>query len=70
MFDSNQIQSVMGSDVYGSDGEKIGRAGQVYLDDQTNEPAWVTTKTGLFGGGESFVPLDQAQVEGDDLPDD
>ncbi|MDO5053316.1 MAG: PRC-barrel domain-containing protein, partial [Pseudoclavibacter sp.] len=35
--------------VVGSDGERIGKVGQVYLDDQTQEPNWVTVKTGLFG---------------------
>ncbi|QIK75301.1 DUF2382 domain-containing protein [Nocardioides piscis] len=69
MITTDQTQHLLGSggNVIDNDGNKIGSIGQVYLDDQTNEPAWVTTKTGLFGGGESFVPLDQAQVEGDDL---
>ena len=62
MFDDNQIQSVMGNDVYGSDGEKIGRAGQVYVDDQTGRPEWVTVNTGLFGMNESFVPLGSADL--------
>jgi uncharacterized protein (TIGR02271 family) len=62
MFDENQIQSVMGSDVYGSDGDKIGRAGQVYVDDQTGRPEWVTVNTGLFGMNESFVPLGSADL--------
>jgi len=42
-------------------GEKIGSIGQIYLDDSTNEPQWVTVKTGLFGSSESFVPLDVRQ---------
>jgi uncharacterized protein (TIGR02271 family) len=60
MLDENQIQSVMGNDVYSSDGEKIGRAGTVYLDDQSGRPEWVTVNTGLFGMNESFVPLQSA----------
>src|SRR4051794_29005075 len=47
--------------------DKIGRIGQVYLDNQTGEPKWVTVKTGLFGTSESFAPLDDAQVDGDDI---
>lgn len=50
--------------VVGSDGERIGKVGQVYLDDQTQEPNWVTVKTGLFGTKEFFVPLDEARLEG------
>ena len=47
--------------------EKLGRIGQIYVDDQTSDPTWVTVKTGLFGTSESFVPLNQARLEGDDI---
>jgi PRC-barrel domain len=47
--------------------KKIGRIGQIYLDDETSEPTWVTVKTGLFGTSESFVPLNQARIEGNDV---
>ena len=50
--------------VVDADGSKIGAIGQVYLDDQTGEPSWVTAKTGLFGTGQSFVPLDGASLQG------
>lgn len=46
---------------------KVGRIGQIYLDDETSEPTWVTVKTGLFGTSESFVPLNQARIEGNDI---
>lgn len=53
--------------VLSPDGEKIGGIGQVYLDDDTGEPSWVTVKTGLFGLRESFVPLEGAWLRGVDL---
>ncbi|MFJ5861721.1 DUF2382 domain-containing protein [Pseudarthrobacter sp. NPDC092439] len=53
--------------VIGSDGEKIGGIGQLYADDDTGEPTWVTAKTGLFGTSQSFVPVEGARTEGDDL---
>lgn len=53
--------------VVGPDAERIGRVGQVYLDDRTQEPNWVTVKTGLFGTKELFIPLDQATLEGKHL---
>ncbi|WP_146069272.1 PRC-barrel domain-containing protein, partial [Arthrobacter sp. ZGTC412] len=56
-----------GGNVVGSDGSKIGSIGQVYADDQTSEPTWVTVKTGLFGTSESFVPLDAATQDGKDI---
>ncbi|MDQ2849832.1 MAG: PRC and DUF2382 domain-containing protein [Actinomycetota bacterium] len=67
MISENQIQSITGGNVVGSDGAKIGSVGQVYLDDQSGAPEWVTVKTGLFGTSESFVPLREAQVEGNDV---
>ena len=48
-------------------GNKIGSVGQVYLDDQTGQPDWVTVNTGLFGMRENFVPLQGARIDGDDL---
>jgi uncharacterized protein (TIGR02271 family) len=53
--------------ILSTDGDKIGSIGQVYADDETGQPSWVTVKTGLFGTSESFVPLEGAQVRGDDL---
>ena len=44
-------------------GEKIGSVGQIYLDDQTGEPTFVTANTGLFGMSQSFVPLRGARME-------
>ena len=67
MLDQGQIDQVAGSDAYGSDGNKIGSVGQVYLDDQTGQPAWVTVNTGLFGMNESFIPLSDATFSGDRL---
>lgn len=56
-----------GGNVYTSQRDKIGRIGQIYLDNQTGEPKWVTVSTGLFGTSESFVPLDGANVDGGDI---
>jgi uncharacterized protein (TIGR02271 family) len=67
MISQNDIQQISGTDVYGTDGSKIGSAGQVYLDDQSGQPEWVSVKTGLFGTKESFVPLTQANLTGDRL---
>lgn len=61
MLDDQQIQFLLGADVYSSEGERIGRAGQVYVDDQSGYPEWATVNTGLFGMKESFVPLRAAK---------
>jgi uncharacterized protein (TIGR02271 family) len=69
MIGTEQAQTLLsnGGQVLDSERNKIGKAGQVYLDDRTGEPAWVTVKTGLFGGAESFVPLAEGTVDGDDV---
>jgi len=67
MLDQTQLDQVTGSDAYSTGGGKIGRVGQVYLDDQTGQPAWVTVNTGLFGTNETFIPLSDAAFSGDRL---
>lgn len=65
MITTEQIDAILNhGTVEGPNGEKIGSAGEVYLDDETGQPAWVTTKTGLFGSSETFVPLADATLEG------
>ncbi|GAB3282292.1 PRC and DUF2382 domain-containing protein [Sinomonas notoginsengisoli] len=53
--------------ILGQGGEKIGGLGELYVDDETDNPTWVTVKTGLFGTKESFVPLEGANRQGEDL---
>jgi uncharacterized protein (TIGR02271 family) len=53
--------------VVGTSGDKIGGIGQIYVDDTTGAPSWVTAKTGLFGTSESFVPLEGASLRGSDI---
>lgn len=61
--DSNpQLQALDDSVVVGTDGE-IGSVGQVYTDNATGQPSWVTVKTGWFGTKESFVPLASATID-------
>ena len=62
MFSSNQIDQVIGQPVYGSDRDKVGKVGTIYLDDVTGKPEWATVHTGLFGTKESFVPVADADV--------
>ena len=64
-----QVQNLAtsGGNVVGADGQKVGGIGQIYVDDSTGEPSFVTVKTGLFGTAESFVPLGDATVTGGDI---
>ncbi|MGC5583466.1 DUF2382 domain-containing protein [Ornithinimicrobium sp. W1679] len=54
------VDQLYNADVVDRDGESLGGVGQVYLDDHTGDPAWVTVKTGFFGTKETFVPLNDA----------
>jgi uncharacterized protein (TIGR02271 family) len=65
MIGTDTISRVIGQDVYDESGEKIGSASEVYLDDESGQPEWVTVRTGLFGTKESFVPLRDADLTND-----
>ena len=58
---------LIGRKAIDSDGDKIGSIEQVYVNDTSGAPEWVTVKTGLFGNKESFAPLQGATDQGDDV---
>lgn len=63
----DQIDTLQKATVIDRDGNKIGSVGQVYLHNSTGEPSWVTVNTGLFGTNETFIPLDDAKLAGDEI---
>jgi uncharacterized protein (TIGR02271 family) len=65
MIGTDTLDRVIGADVYDADGDKIGTASEVFLDDQSGNPEWVTVKTGLFGTKETFVPIRDADLTND-----
>lgn len=67
MVTINDIQQIRSATAYCSNGSKVGRVGDVYVDDLSNEPAWVTISAGLFGTKTLFAPLLAARLEGDRL---
>lgn len=67
MVTTEDIEHLNGAEVLDTDGDRIGQVHDVYLDDRTGQPNWVTVKTGWFGLRESFVPLDRAQLSGNQL---
>ena len=48
-------RAVIGREIRGAEGTRIGAVGQVFLDDETHEPEWITVAAN--GGPEHFVPL-------------
>jgi sporulation protein YlmC with PRC-barrel domain len=67
MPNTQDITSWRGQKLVGHDGEKIGTIDEIYVDEQTGEPEWLAVSTGLFGSRVSFVPLAEAQRDGDDV---
>jgi uncharacterized protein (TIGR02271 family) len=49
-----------GQDLVDSNGDKIGKINDVYLDADTDRPEWLAVTTGLFGSNVSFVPTAEA----------
>ena len=54
------VLSLRGQELRGSDGEKIGTIEEIYLDTETQQPEWAIVITGLFGTKQTFVPIRDA----------
>ena len=67
MIDTASVAEMGHRDVYDTTGTRIGETSEVYLDDRTGLPEWVTVTTGLFGTRETFVPLRDAELTTDGL---
>jgi PRC-barrel domain/Domain of unknown function (DUF2382) len=62
-----EAEQYIGRTAVDSEGNRIGKIGQAYLDYGTGEPLWVTVATGLFGTRQSFAPIYGSHLEGDDV---
>ena len=49
------------------EGDNVGRIQAIYLDIETDEPSWALVNTGLFGTKASFVPIQAARTDGEDV---
>ncbi|WP_051442299.1 DUF2382 domain-containing protein, partial [Arthrobacter sp. H14] len=69
MISIEQIDNLLKNSgtILGQNGDKVGKVGQVFVGDDSQQPEWVTAKTGLFGHSETFIPLREAAVEGNDV---
>ena len=57
MTDVNRIEDLANATAYDVDGDKIGGVQDVYINDTTGQPDFVSVSHGLFGTGDSIVPL-------------
>ncbi|MEU5994883.1 PRC and DUF2382 domain-containing protein [Spirillospora sp. NPDC047418] len=67
MQTQTQVRELMGMSVSDTNGTKVGTIKQVYLNDDSGSPEWVTVHTGWFGMRESFVPLSGSRKNKDML---
>ena len=67
MLDIDTVLGWRGKTVVDRDGEKIGTFEDVYLDRETDRPAYAGVKSGLFGTKASFCRLEDAEIVGDDV---
>ena len=65
MINENQAREVVGSTAYSSDNEKIGKIGQVFLDDETNRPEFLTVQHRPVRHERVVRPAADADVTGD-----
>ena len=57
MADYNRIEDLANATAVDANGEKVGDVQDVYVNDTTGQPDFVSVNHGLFGGGNSIVPL-------------
>jgi uncharacterized protein (TIGR02271 family) len=62
-----QWNDVIGLTAVDTEGSKIGKVGQLYLNDVSEQPEWVTVSVGKLGTRESFAPLYNSAVRDDQL---
>jgi hypothetical protein len=66
MLDIDTVLAWRGRTVRDRDGEKVGTLGDLYLDRETDRPAYAGVRTGFFRQRESVVPLaDARELDGD-----
>lgn len=67
MTDIDNLSGIAGKTMVGSDGQKIGKIVDVYESTAAEAGTFVTVSTGLFGGRASFVPLEDASTDGEQV---
>jgi uncharacterized protein (TIGR02271 family) len=67
MTTTDTYEGWIGRNAVDQNGDKIGVIADIYYDDATDQPEWITVKTGLLGTRSSFVPLHGADSDGENL---
>jgi hypothetical protein len=67
MTSTDDIRQLIGCPAVDSEGSKLGKIGQVYVNDRTGQPLWVTVATGMFGTRQSFAPIHGSRYDGEQV---
>jgi hypothetical protein len=67
MLPSTNIQSIIGATLYGADKAKLGKISQVLVDAGDGHPTWAEVHVGTLGRHTTYVPLEEATWEDDDV---
>jgi uncharacterized protein (TIGR02271 family) len=67
MTTPQDAQQFIGRTAVDIEGSKLGKIDQVYLDDQTGVPRWITVTTGMLGTRQNFAPIYGSEFEGDQV---
>lgn len=61
MITTDVIDRMIGADALDASDDRIGEVGQVYVDEASERPTWVSVRLGLLSGAEVLVPLQDAE---------
>ena len=67
MPEATEVLEWRGRTAVDTDGSKLGKIEEIYLDAETRRPEWALIQTGMFGNKSSFMPLEGATADGDDV---
>ena len=67
MSDVSEVLEWHGRTVVDTDGGKLGKIEEIYFDQETNRPEWALINTGMFAGKSSFMPLEGATSDGEQV---
>ncbi|MGV0394131.1 PRC and DUF2382 domain-containing protein [Corynebacterium riegelii] len=67
MTNLNRIEDLANATAYDVNGDKVGSVQDVYVNDTTGQPDFITVNHGLFGTGSSIVPLRGHSLRDGDL---
>ncbi|MGO3078574.1 PRC and DUF2382 domain-containing protein [Corynebacterium casei] len=64
---SKNVQDLLSATAYDNNGDKLGDVNEVFVDDDSGQPTFVDVNHGLFGMGNSLVPLRGHSIDGNNL---